>query len=95
MMSSKAPRDRQQKTYQNSKSPEIHAAFPCNSRKTACIARDENQQNRRIHLAKQRYSYEKRQRELEKKKKKEQKQQRKIEKKKPLEDETIQENEDR
>lgn len=61
---------------------------------TVYVTEDWDQQNRRIHLAKQRYSYEKRQRELEKKKKKEQKLQRKIEKKKPPEDETIQENED-
>ncbi|MDJ0621902.1 MAG: hypothetical protein QNJ17_02985 [Desulfocapsaceae bacterium] len=45
-------------------------------------------------MAKQRFSYEKRQRELEKKKKKEQKLQRKIDKKKPSEDPDIKDTED-
>jgi len=45
-------------------------------------------------LAKQNYSYEKRQRELEKKKKKEQKRQRKIENISPQKEETINETKD-
>lgn len=45
-------------------------------------------------MAKQRFSYEKRQRELEKKKKKEQKLQRKVEKKKIAEDSATKDNED-
>ena len=59
-----------------------------------CIVDSENQQNWRIDLAKQRFSYEKRQRELEKKKKKEQKLQRKIEKKKITEDSATKDNEE-
>jgi len=47
--------------------------------------------NRRVLLAKQRYSYEKRQREIEKKKKKEEKQQKKTEKKKDSSDTEISE----